>query len=42
MPQQVDFFFDFASPYTDLAQTQLPALDADGGNAPSPGSVLGG
>ena len=26
MPQQVDFFFDFISPYTYLAQTQLPAL----------------
>lgn len=26
MPQQVDFFFDFVSPYTYLAQTQLPAL----------------
>ena len=25
-PQQVDFFFDFISPYTYLAQTQLPAL----------------
>ena len=24
--QQVDFFFDFISPYTYLAQTQLPAL----------------
>jgi 2-hydroxychromene-2-carboxylate isomerase len=26
MPQDVDFFFDFISPYTYLAQTQLPAL----------------
>jgi 2-hydroxychromene-2-carboxylate isomerase len=26
MPQDVDFFFDFVSPYTYLAQTQLPAL----------------
>jgi 2-hydroxychromene-2-carboxylate isomerase len=26
MPQQVDFFFDFVSPYTYLAQTQLTAL----------------
>ena len=26
MPQQVDFFFDFVSPYTYLAQTQLPDL----------------
>jgi 2-hydroxychromene-2-carboxylate isomerase len=26
MPQQIDFFFDFVSPYTYLAQTQLPAL----------------
>ena len=26
MAQQVDFFFDFVSPYTYLAQTQLPAL----------------
>src|SRR5688572_16385115 len=26
MPQQVDFFFDFVSPYTYLALTQLPAL----------------
>jgi 2-hydroxychromene-2-carboxylate isomerase len=26
MPQQVDFFFDFVSPYTYLAQTQLPAV----------------
>jgi 2-hydroxychromene-2-carboxylate isomerase len=26
MPQQVDFFFDFVSPYTYLAQTQLPTL----------------
>jgi 2-hydroxychromene-2-carboxylate isomerase len=24
MPQPVDFFFDFISPYTYLAQTQLP------------------
>lgn len=27
MPQDVDFFFDFVSPYTYLAQTQLPALE---------------
>jgi 2-hydroxychromene-2-carboxylate isomerase len=26
MPHQVDFFFDFVSPYTYLAQTQLTAL----------------
>ncbi|MGH7819104.1 MAG: 2-hydroxychromene-2-carboxylate isomerase, partial [Candidatus Binatia bacterium] len=26
MSRQVDFFFDFVSPYTYLAQTQLPAL----------------
>lgn len=26
MPQQVDFFFDFVSPYTYLAQTQLTPL----------------
>jgi|SRR5262245_15314305 len=26
MPQDVDFFFDFVSPYTYLAQTQLAAL----------------
>jgi 2-hydroxychromene-2-carboxylate isomerase len=26
MPQDVDFFFDFVSPYTYLAQTQLTAL----------------
>jgi 2-hydroxychromene-2-carboxylate isomerase len=26
MPQDVDFFFDFISPYTYLADTQLPAL----------------
>jgi 2-hydroxychromene-2-carboxylate isomerase len=26
MPQQVDFFLDFVSPYTYLAHTQLPAL----------------
>jgi 2-hydroxychromene-2-carboxylate isomerase len=26
MSQQVDFFFDFVSPYTYLAQTQLPAV----------------
>jgi 2-hydroxychromene-2-carboxylate isomerase len=26
MAEQVDFFFDFISPYTYLAQTQLPAL----------------
>ena len=26
MPQDVDFFFDFVSPYTYLALTQLPAL----------------
>ena len=26
MSQQVDFFFDFVSPYTYLAQTQLPGL----------------
>ncbi len=26
MPQDVDFFFDFVSPYSYLAQTQLPAL----------------
>lgn len=26
MPQHIDFFFDFVSPYTYLAQTQLPAL----------------
>ena len=26
MAQDVDFFFDFVSPYTYLAQTQLPAL----------------
>jgi 2-hydroxychromene-2-carboxylate isomerase len=26
MPQDVDFFFDFVSPYTYLAQTQLPAV----------------
>jgi 2-hydroxychromene-2-carboxylate isomerase len=26
MPQEVDFFFDFVSPYTYLAQTQLAAL----------------
>jgi 2-hydroxychromene-2-carboxylate isomerase len=28
MPQDVDFFFDFVSPYTYLAQTQLPALSS--------------
>ncbi len=28
MPQDVDFFFDFVSPYTYLAQTQLAALTA--------------
>jgi 2-hydroxychromene-2-carboxylate isomerase len=27
MPQQVDFFFDFVSPYTYLAQTQLTDLE---------------
>lgn len=27
MSQQVDFYFDFVSPYTYLAQTQLPALE---------------
>ena len=26
MPQDVDFFFDFVSPYTYLAQTQLAGL----------------
>ena len=26
MPKDVDFFFDFVSPYTYLARTQLPAL----------------
>jgi 2-hydroxychromene-2-carboxylate isomerase len=26
MPQQVEFFFDFVSPYTYLAQSQLPTL----------------
>ena len=26
MPKDVDFFFDFVSPYTYLAQTQLPTL----------------
>jgi 2-hydroxychromene-2-carboxylate isomerase len=31
MPQQVDFFFDFVSPYTYLAQTQLPALKTRSG-----------
>jgi 2-hydroxychromene-2-carboxylate isomerase len=28
MSQHIDFFFDFVSPYTYLAQTQLPALIA--------------
>jgi 2-hydroxychromene-2-carboxylate isomerase len=28
MPQDVDFFFDFVSPYTYLARTQLPALSS--------------
>lgn len=26
MSQQVEFFFDFISPYTSLAQTRLPGL----------------
>ena len=28
MSQHIDFFFDFVSPYTYLAQTQLPGLIA--------------
>ena len=31
MPHEVDFFFDFVSPYTYLAQTQLPALKTRSG-----------
>jgi 2-hydroxychromene-2-carboxylate isomerase len=32
MAIQIEFYFDFASPYSYLAATQLPALIADTGD----------
>src|SRR5262249_10313572 len=33
MPRQIEFYFDFVSPYSYLATTQFPRLKADTGTA---------